>query len=95
MEIQVLDPERVEEYVAVFHAAHDVDYPQDPPYCPQHEALRVLHPTADEPITHFMVEAGGRIVAGARMTVPELDNTDSVFVEITVHPDARRCGHRP
>jgi GNAT superfamily N-acetyltransferase len=46
----------------------------------------------DEPVTHFLVLEAGRIVAAAGFTVPELDNTDSVFVEITVHPDARRCG---
>jgi GNAT superfamily N-acetyltransferase len=92
MEISVLDPARVEEYVAVFQAAHGVDYPQDPPYCPRFEALRVLNPTADEPITHFMVLDAGRIVAGAGFTVPELDNTDSVWIEITVHPEARRRG---
>lgn len=92
MEIQVLDPARVEEYIGLFHAAHDVDYPTDPPYCPRFETLRVLHPSPDEPTTHFMVLAGGRIVAAARLKVPELDNTHSVFVEITVHPAARRAG---
>ncbi|MBA3742719.1 GNAT family N-acetyltransferase [Sporichthya sp.] len=92
MEIQVLDPARVDEFVAVFRAAHDVDHPQDPAYALRHEALRILNPTPDEPITHFMVLEAGRIVAGAHLRVPELDNTHSVFVEIIVDPDARRRG---
>ncbi|HUR72718.1 MAG TPA: GNAT family N-acetyltransferase [Sporichthya sp.] len=92
MEITVLDPARVDEYVAVFQAAHDVDHPQDPPYCPRFQTLRVLHPTADEPITHFAVLDGGRMVAGAGLTVPDLDNHDSVWIEITVQPEFRRRG---
>jgi GNAT superfamily N-acetyltransferase len=92
VQISALDPARLDEVVAVLQAAHAHDLPDDPAFAPRYEGLRILHPTPDEPTTHWVVADGGRIVGHAQVTTPELDNTGSAMVEVTVHPDARRRG---
>lgn len=92
MRISALDPARVAEVVAVLHAAHAHDLPDDPAFAPHYEGLRILHPTPDEPTTHWVAEDRGRFVGRAQLTTPELDNTGSAMIEVTVHPDARRRG---
>lgn len=92
MQISALDPARLDEVVAVLQAAHAHDLPADPAFAPRYEGLRILHPTPDEPTTHWVAVDGGRIVGHAQLTTPELDNTGSAMLEVTVHPDARRRG---
>ena len=92
MKISALDPARVDEVVAVLQAAHAHDLPDDPAFAPRYEGLRILHPTPDEPTSHWVAEDRGRVVGHAQLTTPELDNTGSAMIEVTVHPDARRRG---
>jgi GNAT superfamily N-acetyltransferase len=92
MEIQVLDPARVDEVVAMLREAHTHDLPDDPAYVPGFEKLRILNPFPDEPGTHWIVVSGGRVVAHAELTLPHLDNRTNAYVDLTVRPDARRRG---
>ena len=92
MQVHKLDPARIEEVVSVLQAAHGHDLPEDPAFAPRHEGLRILHPTPDEPTSHWVAVDGGRVVGHAQLTTPELDNTGGAMVELTVHPDARRRG---
>jgi len=87
-----MDPARVDEVVAMLRAAHEHDLPDDPAYVPGFEALRILNQFPDEPGTHWVVIEDGRIVAHAELTLPHLDNRTNAYVELTVHPEARRRG---
>ncbi|GAA0625239.1 GNAT family N-acetyltransferase [Sporichthya brevicatena] len=92
MDIEQLDPARIDEVVAVLAAAHAHDLPDDPPFAPGYEGRRILHPTPDEPTTHWVAVDGGRVVGLVQLTTPELDNTSTGLVELTVHPEFRRRG---
>ncbi|WP_019877908.1 GNAT family N-acetyltransferase [Sporichthya polymorpha] len=94
MHIERLDPARVDDVVAVLAAAHAHDLPDDPPFAPGYEGRRILHPTPDEPTTHWVAVDGpsGRIVGLVQLTTPELDNTSTGIVDLTVHPEFRRRG---
>jgi GNAT superfamily N-acetyltransferase len=92
MEIEVLDPARVGEVVAMLREAHRHDLPDDPAYVPGFETLRILNPFPDEPGTHWVVVEDGRIVAHAELTLPWLDNRTNAILDLTVHPLVRRRG---
>src|SRR4051812_26686125 len=92
MEIQDLDPARVDEVVAMLREAHRHDLPDDPAYAPRFEKLRILNPFPDEPGTHYVAGDGGRIVGHAELTLPHLDNRTNAILDLTVRPSARRRG---
>lgn len=92
MDVSELDPARVDDVVAMLREAHDHDLPDDPPYSPRFQKLCILNPFPDEPATHWVVTAGGRVVAHAELTLPHLDNRSNAYVELTVHPEARGRG---
>jgi GNAT superfamily N-acetyltransferase len=87
-----MDPARVDEVVAVLHEAHSSDLPNDPPYTPAFETLRLLNTYPDEPGTHWVVVEDGRILGHAELTLPHLDNRTNAIVDLVVHPAARRRG---
>jgi GNAT superfamily N-acetyltransferase len=92
MEIQDLDPARVDEVVAMLREPHRHDHPDDPAYAPRFEKLRILNPFPDEPGTHYVAVDGGRIVGHAELTLPHLDNRTNAILDLTVRPSARRRG---
>lgn len=92
MHVELLDPARVDEVVAVLHAAQDHDRPDDPAFAPGYEGRRILHPTPDEPTTHWVALERGSVLGHAQLTLPNLDNPTNALAEVTVRPGARRRG---
>jgi GNAT superfamily N-acetyltransferase len=99
MQIQPLDPAdaaALEAILDVWAAAHAVDDPEDPPFCRQWERGGLTNPRPDEAVELWGGVAGGvegGTVRGVlQLQLPTLENLDTAFVELCVHPEHRRRG---
>jgi GNAT superfamily N-acetyltransferase len=95
MRIEPLDPAdhaAVTEVVRLWAAAHQVDYPDDPPFCPPWERGRIDHPIPFEPSEFHLARDGADLVGVLDLGLPQRDNVTTGLLEIVVHPQARRRG---
>lgn len=92
MQLDPADAAARDEVVAVWHAAHDADLPGDPAFCPVWEGGEILHPPPGEPYEYWLARDADGLAGVAYVGLPELDNTGTAYVGVTVHPRARRRG---
>jgi len=95
MRTEPLDPAddgAVAEVVALWQAAHEADYPDDPPFCPKWERGRITHPLPSEPSELHLARDGAELVGVLALDLPVRDNVTTGLLEIVVHPGARRRG---
>jgi GNAT superfamily N-acetyltransferase len=95
MRIEPLDPAdraAVAEVVRLWQDAYRVDYPDDPPFCPQWERGRITHPLPSEPSEYHLAYEGADLVGVLELSWPQRDNVTTGLLEIVVRPQARRRG---
>ncbi|MGH3469402.1 MAG: GNAT family N-acetyltransferase, partial [Thermocrispum sp.] len=91
--MDVRDRQHVDAVIAVLAAAHPVDFPDDPPFCPSWDRGRLTHPLPASTHEQWLAVGADREVLGVLMLdLPQLDNVTTALGELTVHPDARRRG---
>jgi GNAT superfamily N-acetyltransferase len=73
-------------------AAQAVDVPDYPPVCWESFAGALTHPWPNRPSRHLLARLGGAPVGYLQLVLPDLDNTESANVEMSVHPQYRRRG---
>jgi GNAT superfamily N-acetyltransferase len=86
------DDATVTEVVRLWEAAHAVDNPDDPPFCPQWERGRIDHPLPAEPSEFYVARDGGKLVGVLDIGLTLRDNLTSGWMDIVVDPEERRRG---
>jgi GNAT superfamily N-acetyltransferase len=95
MRIEPLDPAdqtAVTEVVELWGAAHEVDYPDFPPFCPPWDRGRITHPIASEPSEFHLAREGSGLVGVLDLGLTMRDNLSSGWMDVVVHPQSRRRG---
>jgi GNAT superfamily N-acetyltransferase len=93
LRLDLADDELVRGCHAVHVAAHRVDEPDSGPPFP-FTLLRayLAHGWTGEPSEAWYVEAEAQVAAYCRLSLPDLENRERAYLELTVHPQFRRRG---
>lgn len=94
MEIEPLDLADESTYDA-FHALYTRAHPQpfDEPWSHLEKRSNLTSDTYAEHVVLVGRDDGGHVVAGAWLSLPQLDNVEKAYLQVFVDPAARRSGH--
>lgn len=86
------DDRAIDAAVQIEAAASAVDLPDFPLFCPQRFIGSVRHPMPGDAPVHVLAHLDGAAAGLLTLELPQLDNTENVFVDLSVHPAVRRRG---
>ncbi|QSB16180.1 GNAT family N-acetyltransferase [Natronosporangium hydrolyticum] len=95
MEIDLIDrPDsaETEELLALRHAAHAADTPDEPPPLRSQLLAEIAHPSREYQRQWLAARVDGGLVAVARLKLPQIDNRQLAEVFVEVAPGHRRRG---
>lgn len=95
MEMARLDPHddaQVEDYFRLWATVHAADRPDDPPPLRESFVATMRQEHSEMALRLHAARDGGRMVGGALLAMPTIDNRHLAQVDVWVHPEQRRRG---